>query len=456
MRVRGLLALALAVGAASTFGGCGELKTGIAPAGQDGGTPAEGEDTSGLEDGGAEGRKDSSVKPDLSSVKVPIENDTLIAGSLSIASDADGRVSLAWLDTPSAQRHLHVALVAGDENPPRVIVTSDTALESNAISLGQAVSTFAPSKGCFGLVWGQAGMLNVAKISGDAKPGPSSVLATMSEGPIARLSQVRTAVGAGNDVLVAWSEVARFNGDATGTFHSASLRFAGCTPGTTTIDDVPLAEGLPHQSAPAGAPEVAVAHADGAFHAAFQRTSGGSVLGTIHRTRGAGDWSSATTVDAGGTVSAGGSIGVTGAAGATVFAYYRRTSDTLADLVVTTIGPGASRKETVLETGILAGMSAATSLEAARLAIAHRPLLGPVIAAVFARDAQTSELRIYRADKTAPNGFRSELFDTNVFGPKGGGDAHPLVDVATDGSDRIHVAWRSGATKHLTYARLEP
>jgi hypothetical protein len=139
-----------------------------------------------------------------------------------------------------------------------------------------------------------------------------------------------------------------------------------------------------------------------------------------------------------------------------VFAYYRRTTDTLADLVVTTIAPGSPRKEAVLETGILAGMSAATNLEAARLAIASRSLLGPVIAAAFARDAQTSEVRIYRADTTAPNGFRSELLDTDVFGPKGAGDGHPLVDVATDGSDRIHVAWRSGATKHLTYARLEP
>ena len=415
------------------------------------------EDPSALEDGGAGEGNDSSVKPGPTTIEVPISNDTLIAGSLSIASDGDGRVSIAWLDTPSAQRHLHVALVAGHEEPPRVEVISDTALESNAISLGQAVSTFAPSKGCFGLVWGQAGTLQVAKIGDDAKPGASSVLATMSAGPIPRLSQVQTAVGSANDVLVAWSEVARFNADAAGTFHAATLAFAGCTPGATTIDAEPLAGGLPFQPVPAGAPEIAVARSGGVSHAAFQTATGATPLGVSHRERAGAAWSSAASVDDGGSVTAGGSIGVAAAdGGGMVFAYYRRTSDTLADLVVTTVTSGGSREETTLEKGVLAGMSAATNLEAARLAVASRSLLGPVIAAAFARDAQTSEVRVYRADKTAPNGFRSELLDTNVFGPKGAGDGHPLVDLAVDGSDRIHVAWRSGASKHLTYARLQP
>ena len=53
-------------------------------------------------------------------------------------------------------------------------------------------------------------------------------------------------------------------------------------------------------------------------------------------------------------------------------------------------------------------------------------------------------------------GFRSELVDTNVFGPRGTGDAHPLLDAAVDASGRIHVAWRSGVSKAITYARLPP
>lgn len=448
------LTWALIAGGLALFA-CGDLKVADdAGAGQDAAaTPPDADAPDGVSSDAA---SDSKV-PEPAGVKVPVGT-TTIAGSLSIAADETGDVSLAWLDTPSAQRHLHIARIAGNEDPPRIIVPSDTPLESNAISLGQAVSTFTTAKGCFGVIWGQAGSLRVAAVGADATPGGSSVFATVGAGPVARLSQVRTAPGAAGEVLVVWSEVARFGADTGSILRAGTLGFGGCTPGIVAID--PLAFGtadVPYQPPPSGAPEVAVTRAGGSFHAAFQKPTTATILGVDRRTRAGGAWNAAAEVDDGGAVTAGGSVGVTTNGTDIMVAYYRRTSDTVGDLVVKTLdSAGAAKDETVLERGVLIGMSATTSLEAARLAVATRSG-GAVVAAAFARDAVTSELRVYRADKTAPGGFRSQLVDTDVFGPKGGGDAHPLVDVATDGAGRIHLAWRSGSgTRRLTYTRLPP
>ncbi len=457
MRSRSLcFACALIAGGLTLFA-CGELKVADdAGAGQD--AAATMADADAPDAASSDAASDSRV-PETAFVKVPVGT-TTIAGSLSIAADDTGDVSLAWLDTPSAQRHLHITRIAGNEDPPRIIVPSDTPLESNAISLGQAVSTFTTAKGCFGVVWGQAGSLRVAAVGADATPGGSSVFATIGAGPVARLSQVRTAPGAAGEVLVVWSEVARFGADTGSILRAGTLGFGGCMPGIVAIDTLAFGTAdVPYQPRPSGAPEVAVTRDLGSFHAAFQKPTTPTILGVDRGTRvgGACNAASASEVDDGGTVTAGGSVGITPNGPDLMVAYYRRTSDTVGDLVVKTLdSAGAPKSETVLERGVLIGMSAATSLEAARLAMATRSS-GAIIAAAFARDAVTSELRVYRADKTAPGGFRSQLVDTDVFGPKGGGDAHPLVDVATDGAGRIHLAWRSGSgTRRLTYTRLPP
>jgi hypothetical protein len=354
---------------------------------------------------------------------------------------------------------LHVARIAGGEDPPRLVVTSDTPLEAAATFVGQAVSAFTPAKGCFGVVWGQAGTLRIAPVAADAKPTPESTFATVGAGPVARLSQVRTATDAAGQAVIAWSEVSRFQGDTAGLFRSASLGFSGsCVPGAATIDGDVLSTGaLPYVAPPAGAAELALTYAGSGFRAAVQTNASGTVFGVDQRARTAGGWGAGTPVDDGGTVTAGGSVGIAPNGADLAVAYYRRTSDTTGDLVVATLGPGGVRTgETVLEKSVLIGTAATTNLEAARLAIAGRATGGAVIAAVFARDATTSELRVYRADKAAPGGFRSELLESGVFGPRGGTDAHPLVDVAADGSGRIHVAWRSGVAKGIGYARLPP
>lgn len=455
--VSGFLVLFTVASTAVGVFACGELKEAPdADAGPDAGQgPLDGDAPDGKttpSDGGTDG---APLDPDV--VKVPVGT-TTIAGSLSIAADETGDVSLAWLDTPSAQRHLHIARIAGNEDPPRIIVPSDTPLESNAVSVGQAVSTFSTSKGCFGVVWGQAGSLRVAAIGADAKPGTSSVFATVTVGAIPRLSQVRTAPTTSSEVLVVWSDVARYGADLGGAVRAGTLGFAGCVPGTATLDTQPFGTtDVPYQAPPAGAPEVAVTRVLGSFHAAFQKPTTPTILGVDRRTRTGGAFSAASEVDDGGTVTAGGSVGIAANGADVMVAYYRRTSDTVGDLVVKTLdAAGATKGETVLEQSVLIGMAAATYLEAARLAMVTTPK-GAVIAAAFARDALTSELRIYRADATAPGGFRSLLLDTNVFGPKGGGDAHPLVDIAADGAGRVHVAWRSGSgARNLTYARLPP
>lgn len=460
MRARASITRAwLAVSLALAVLACGELKVADSAGGgdpPDGALPspdAEQPDAPGAPhpDAGSDAKAPSIVK-------VPVVNEAITAGSLSVIADESGEVALAWLDTPSAQRHLHVARIAGAEEPPRVAVLSDTPLESNASSLGQAVSVFTPAKACFGVTWGQAGLLRVAAVGADAKPGASSVLATISAGPIARLSQVKTTPDGAGGALVAWSELARFSADATGVFHAATLGFAGCAPGAVSVDADPLSTGaLPYQAPPAGAPELALARATGAFHAAIQENGGGTILDVAHRARAGAGWGAASPVDDGGTVTSGGSVGIAENGTGLAVAYYRRTSDTIGDLVVASVGPtGVRTGETVLEHDVLIGVAAATYLEAARLAIVGRGPKGPVLAAAFARDGQTSELRIYRADASAPGGYRSELLDTNVFGPRGGGDAHALVDVTADAAGRIHVAWRSGTSKAITYARLPP
>lgn len=459
MRRRGvsllLVLFTVASGAAGAFA-CGELKSAAdGDAGPDAGErPLDGATSDGTttsSDGGSDGPP---VAPDV--VKVPVGT-TTIAGSVSIAADETGDVALAWLDTPSAQRHLHITRIAGNEDPPRIVVPSDTPLESNAVSLGQAVSAFSTGKGCFGVVWGQAGALRAATVGVDARPGTSSVFATVTAGAVPRLSQVRT-TPSGNEVLVVWSEVARYNADIGGVVRAGTLGFAGCVPGAVTLDAQPFGTAdVPYRAPPAGAPEVAVTRLVGSFHAAFQKPTTATILGVDRRTRTGGAWSAASEVDDGGTVTAGGSVGIASNGADLMVAYYRRTSDTVGDLVVKTLdAAGTSKGEAVLERDVLIGMAAATYLEAARLAMVTTPK-GAVIAAAFARDALTSELRVYRADATAPGGFRSLVLDTNVFGPKGGLDAHPLVDIAADAAGRVHVAWRSGSgAKNLTYARLPP
>ena len=459
MRARGpfVLAAVLCLSAA-----CSDLK--VADSGGDGGGPG-GNDAAAQSD--ADVSNDASTMPGKDSgtdakapvtIKVPVIVSAVIAGSISIAVDDTGEAALAWLDTPSAQRHLHIARIAGGEEPPRVEVLSDTPLESNASSLGQAVAAFTPTKGCFGVLWGQAGALNVAAVGSDAKPGASSVFATISAGAVARLSQVRAAPDDAGGALVAWSELARYGGDASGVFHTGALPFTGCAAGTPSLDADALSTGtLAYQAPPAGAPELALTRTGGVFHAALQQTVSGTILGVAHRARAAATFDAAGSVDDGGTVTAGGSVGIAGNGANLAIAYYRRTTDTLADLVVATVTPaGVKTGETVLEHDVLAGVASNTYLEAARLAVASRTGGSAVIAAVFARDAMTSELRVYRADAKAPGGFRSELVDTNVFGPRGTGDAHPLLDAAVDASGRIHVAWRSGVSKAITYARLPP
>jgi hypothetical protein len=455
-----LAASSFALGGVGALAACGDLKVADSPI-EAGTTPEAGEQPrpgDPLPDGAIPKKDASTDAPGEGVEKVPVVTSAVIAGSISITADETGEVALAWLDTPSAQRHLHVARIAGGENPPRVEVLSDTALESNANSLGQAVSAFTTAKGCFGVMWGQAGLLRVASVAADAKPGPSSVAATISAGAIARLSQVKTAPDGASGALFVWSELARYNGDATGVFHAATLDFTGCSPGTVTIDADPLSTGtLAYQAPPAGAPELALTRSANGFHAAVQEDATGTIRDVAHRARTGSTWSAADSVDDGGTVTAGGSVGIAPNGAGLAVVYYRRTSDTVGDLVVANLSATGTRTgETVLEKDVLIGVAAATYLEAARVAIVGRSKGGAVIAAAFARDAMTSELRVYRADAAAPGGWRSELLDSNVFGPRGGGDAHALVDVTSDPSGHIHVAWRTGTTKAVTYARLPP
>lgn len=211
---------------------------------------------------------------------------------------------------------------------------------------------------------------------------------------------------------------------------------------------------------PAGAPEIALARIAGSWRAALQESKSPTVLGVDHRARITPTWAAATEVDDGGTVTAGGGLGIAPNGADLAMVYFRRTSDTVGDLVVANVSAttGVRTGETVLEHGVLIGMAASTYLEAARAAIAGRAGATDslVVAAAFARDATNSELRVYVADKGAPGGFRSQLVESGVFGPKGGSDGHPLLDVALDASGRAHIAWRSGGTKAIAYARLVP
>ena len=462
MRARGpssALATMAVCGAMLAPAACGTLKiadTDDASTGEGGPSPSPEEPTDG--GGSKDAAADALDAKAPAVVTLPVVNAAIIAGSLSIVADDAGEVALAWLDTPSAKRHLHIARIAGGEDPPRIAVLSDTPLESMAVSIGQAVAAFSPAKGCFGVLWGQSGVLNVAAVAADATPGPTSIFTTVTAGPIPRLSQVRAVPDGAGGALVAWSDVARFGSDATGVFHSGALGFAGCAPGAVTIDADPISTGaLGYKPPPAGAPELAVARVTTGLHAAFEQTESAAILGVAHRARAGSAWGAATSIDDGGTVNAGGSIGIASSGSGFAVAYYRRSSDTLADLVVATLdGAGARVSETILEHDVLTGMAAATYLEVTRLSIVSRGTRGPVIAAAIARDAMTSELRAYRADPAAPGGYRSELLDTGVFGPRGAVDGHPLVDLAADAAGRVHVAWRSGATKALTYARLPP
>ena len=452
MRVAFPFAMMVALGA------CSDLKVAVVD-GDDGGLPTSDGGAPDQLAPGADGSPDQLAPPTPTVVKLPVAPSTVFAGALSLTADAAGEVAIAWMETPSAQRHLHIARVAGGEDPPRVAITSDTALEAAASPVGQAVTVFSPSKGCFGVVWGQSSVLHVAPIAPDAKPSPESMLAAVSAGAVPRLSQVRAATDGAGLALVVWSELARYGGDATGIFRSASLGFDGqCAPGVVTVDANPLSGGpLPYVAPPASAAELAVTRASGAFRVALQTSTSGTAFGVEQRARAGASWSAATVIDDGGAVTAGGSVGIAPSGGDLAIAYYRRTSDTLGDLVVAKVGAdGVRTGETVLETSVLIGTAAATTLEGARAAAAGRAGGGAVIAAAFARDANTSELRVYRADAAAPGGFRSELVESGVFGPRGGSDGHPLLDVAVDGAGRIHVAWRSGASKAIGYARLLP
>ena len=451
-----LLPLIVAFGAWA----CSDLKVAVVDGDEDAGEAgprADGAvpDQSTPDGGGADQRV-----PGDTVQKLAVAPSTVLSGALSIATDSAGEVVLAWVETPSAQRHLHVARIAGSETPPRLVITSDTALEAIASPVGQAVSVFAPSKGCFGVVYGQSSVLHVASIAADAKPTPDSTLATASAGAVPRLSQIKSATDGAGNVIVGWSEVARYGGDAPGVFRAAALGFdTGCVPGTPTLDADPLsASALAYVAPPAGAAELAVTYASGAFRSALQTTTTAPAFGVEQRTRAGATWNAATAIDDGGAVTAGGSVGIAPNGTDLAIVYYRRKSDTIGDLVVAKVGAdGVRTSETVLESSVLIGTAAATNLEAARAAIAGRTTGGgAVVAAAFARDAKTSELRVYRADAKAPGGFRSELVETGVFGPMGGQDGHPLLDLGVDGAGRIHVAWRSGATKAIGYVRLPP
>ncbi len=452
-----LFSLIVALGA----GACADLRVAVVDGDDagDAGPRADGAlaDQSAPDDGGA---ADQVAPPPGTVEKLLVAPSTVLSGVVSLAADSAGDVVMAWVETPSAQRHLHIARIAGAENPPRLVITSDTALEAVASPVGQAVAVFSPSKGCFGIVYGQSSVLRIAPIAADARPTPQSTLAAVSAGVLPRLSQIKSATDGAGNVVLAWSELARYGGDAAGLFRGAALGFdASCVPGVPVLDADPLSgASLAFVAPPAGAAELAVTHAAGAFRAALQATTTAPAFAVEQRTRAGTSWSAATAVDDGGAVTAGGSVGIAPNGAGLAVAYYRRTSDTVGDLVVAKLGADGFRTgEAILEKSVLIGTAAATSLEGARVAIAGRTLKGgAVIAAAFARDAKTSELRVYRADSTAPGGFRSVLVETGVFGPMGGSDGHPLLDVAVDGIGRIHVAWRSGTTKAVGYLRLPP